>query len=81
MNINVLILGGTGLVGSAFKRYYENYGGCNVYAPSRQELDLSREYFDIISYMKEHSIDRVICAAAYVGGIIANSNKLIFKVL
>jgi len=75
MNINVLILGGTGLVGSAFKRYFENYGGCNVYAPSRAELDLQKGYPEILHYMHKNEIDRVICAAAYVGGIIANSKK------
>lgn len=71
----VLVLGGTGLAGSAFKRYYEADKTHEVYAPTRQELDLSRGHYDVLQYMSSNKIDIVIMAAAYVGGILANSAK------
>ena len=66
-NMNdVLITGGSGLVGSAIE------GGLK---PSSKELNLMK-YNDIVEFIKDNGIKRIIHCAAKVGGIKANMECL-----
>lgn len=69
----VLVLGGTGLVGSSIKKKLEERGYKNVLAPKRNELDLFSQK-SVDKYFKQHNPNHVIDAAARVGGIHANDN-------
>jgi len=68
----VLVVGGTGLAGSAILRQAPN--NFKLYCPSRQELDLMNAS-NVKKYLSLNCIDTVILAAAKVGGIIANSKS------
>lgn len=63
---DVLITGGSGLVGSAIN------GGIK---PSSKELNLMN-YNDIVKFIKENKVKKIIHCAAKVGGIKANMNFL-----
>jgi GDP-L-fucose synthase len=68
----ILVLGGTGLVGSAVLRRLEREGFGRILAPMRHELDLMdaqavRTFFD------RNRPRYCVLAAARVGGILANS--------
>lgn len=68
----VLVLGGTGLAGSALVRRLQASGERDVLAPSRRELDL----FDAVAvrdYFLKTRPRCVFLAAAKVGGIVANN--------
>lgn len=68
-----LVLGSTGLVGSAIKRYFEEVRDENDYLfPTKTELDLENSY-EVDAYMDQHRPNRVIMAAGKVGGIVENS--------
>ncbi len=66
-NTKILILGGNGLVGSAFKRSLDN-----ALTPSRAELNLC-DQSAVLAYFNNHKPELVINAAAKVGGINANN--------
>ncbi len=66
----VLILGKSGLVGSALLRNAPE--GLQTFAPSREELNLQNRS-EVSRYIDRHQISSVILAAAKVGGIGANS--------
>ena len=68
----IFVAGGRGLVGSAIIRCLEQQNYVNILAPSRSELDLSKED-DVLKYFEENKPEYVFLAAAKVGGIGANS--------
>lgn len=68
---NVMIAGGTGMIGRACTRLLKERKGYEVFAPKRAEVDLSDRYA-LLAFMKEKKITTVIFAAGRVGGIIAN---------
>ena len=68
---NVMIAGGTGMIGRACTRLLKERKGYKVFAPKRAEVDLSDRYA-LLAFMKEKKITTVIFAAGRVGGIIAN---------
>ena len=63
---NILLTGGNGMVGSAFRNFDKNF-----IAPTSKELNLlDRE--KTISFIKESGVEQVIHVAARVGGVSAN---------
>lgn len=66
-----LVLGGSGLVGSALVQAHMKRGVACLY-PSSEELNLLRES-DVFEYFFKTRPKRVFLAAARVGGILANS--------
>jgi len=68
----ILILGGTGLVGSALIRKLENQKYTHVLSPKRSEVDLLNQQ-EVLDYFNAHKPDHLILAAARVGGIYANN--------
>ncbi len=68
MSEPTLLLGSTGLIGSACKRRFSDH---NLLCPSRQELDLLNEA-RVNAYFAQHKPTYVILAAGLVGGIHAN---------
>ena len=71
-NSKIYVAGHTGLVGSAIwnnlkKRGYNNLVGKNI-----QEMDLTDQYA-VKKFFDEEKPDAVVLAAAFVGGIMANS--------
>lgn len=73
MTLRYVVLGGTGLVGSAITReLLSRYGPEKVWAPNSKVLDLSNQSA-VIDFFLENRPPTVINAAARVGGIGANS--------
>jgi len=70
----ILVLGATGLVGSAIVRELKRLGYENLLTPTRQELDLYNELF-VKSYFVYNKPDYVFLCAADVGGIKYNVNN------
>jgi len=68
----LLILGSSGMVGSALVRAADHLGYSGVLQPSSRDLDLTCQAATF-AYLAEHRPDEVIVAAAMVGGIHANS--------
>ena len=69
----ILVLGASGMIGSACVRWLQLHGYDNVHSPSRIELDLfSME--NVRDYFGSHRPEYIILAAGRVGGIIENSN-------
>tara|TARA_R100001082_G_C4363152_1_gene160379 strand:+ start:412 stop:1311 length:900 start_codon:yes stop_codon:yes gene_type:complete len=64
--MNTLITGGSGLVGSCLESDFK---------PSSKDLNLFNLQ-DIINYIQDNNIDRIVHCAAKVGGIKANSDYL-----
>lgn len=73
-NSKILILGGSGLLGSAINRTLINQGFENILLPRRKELNLL-ERKDVGNYLRENKPEYVFMAAGLVGGIEANRNK------
>lgn len=69
----ILILGASGLVGSALVKRLESDGYTRLLTPSHKELDLIIQQ-DVLDYFIEHTPDYVFLAAAKVGGILANAS-------
>ena len=69
---NVLVTGGSGLVGSAIVRNLHKADYDFVMYPGHSYLDLL-DYGAVDKYLKDMKPDIVICAAAKVGGIGGNS--------
>jgi GDP-L-fucose synthase len=68
----VLVLGSRGLVGSSLVRELKRLGYKNVLAPTREELDLSKQN-DVLDFFNEKKPEYVFMAAGKVGGIKANN--------
>lgn len=73
MHEKVLILGSSGLIGSACKRFFLEQGGYSLLCPSRKELDLL-ENEKTSSYFETTRPDYVVLAAGIVGGIKYNTD-------
>ncbi len=73
-NSRILVLGSSGMIGSACVRWLERHGYKNFDSPSRDILDLfSLE--KVRQYFEAHRPEYVILAAGRVGGIIENSTR------
>lgn len=70
--MKILITGGTGLVGSAFKNIQNKYS-YEFYFLSSKECDLS-DYKQTFTFLNNYKPDYVIHLAAYVGGLFKNMN-------
>jgi GDP-L-fucose synthase len=68
----ILVLGHTGLVGSAILRQLKTNGYECILHPTRAELDLFRQAA-VENYFDFHRPDYVFMAAGKVGGIVANN--------
>ena len=70
-NSKILVLGSSGLVGSAIVRKLEKDRFYNIFRPLRHELNLI-DTQTVGSYFRKNKPDYVFVAAAKVGGIMAN---------
>ena len=68
----IYIAGHKGLVGSAIWRNLEQRGYCNLVGRSHRELDLT-DQIAVRNFFDSERPDAVVLAAAFVGGIMANS--------
>ena len=67
----IFIAGHEGLIGSAFKRYFEINNFKNIIVRNRCELDLTSQS-DTFKFFQYFQPEVVILAAGKVGGIIEN---------
>ncbi|MBS0606710.1 MAG: GDP-L-fucose synthase [Verrucomicrobia bacterium] len=72
MKKKLLILGSTGLIGSACKRHFLNEGSFDLLLPSRKEVDLLNAE-QVNRYFEANKPNYVILAAGLVGGIQYNA--------
>lgn len=70
----ILVLGATGLAGSAIVRHLQSLGHENLLTPTRSQLSLQVQN-EVLEYFWSHQPDYVFLAAATVGGILANSTR------
>lgn len=68
----IFVAGHRGMVGSAIVRQLNRLGYKNIVARSHAELDLT-EQASVHSFFQTEKVDRVVLAAAKVGGIHANN--------
>ena len=68
----IYVAGHKGLVGSAIWNNLLNRGYANLVGRSHAELDLTDQYA-VRKFFDEEQPDAVVLAAAFVGGIMANS--------
>lgn len=73
-NSKILVLGATGMVGSAIVRKLKKDGYSNLLTPPRKELNLFNQY-EVYDYYKENRPEYVFLCSAKVGGIKANNTK------
>ena len=71
-NSKIYIAGHHGLVGSAIWNNLKQRGYNNLVGRSHKELDLTDQYA-VEKFFDEERPDAVVLAAAFVGGIMANS--------
>jgi len=71
---NILITGGSGLVGSAIKSIYNNYPNYNFIFLSSSDCDLT-DYNQTLKYFQKTKPDLVIHLAANVGGLFKNMTQ------
>lgn len=71
-NSKIYIAGHKGLVGSAIWNNLLSRGYKNLVGRSHKELDLTNQ-FEVKRFFDEEKPDAVVLAAAFVGGIMANS--------
>ena len=74
--MNVLVLGGTGLVGKNLEDYIKtstNISGVWTFVGSK-DADLT-VYEEVVNLFDKYSPTHVINLAAYVGGLYANLNR------
>ena len=71
-NSKIYIAGHHGLVGSAIWNNLKSRGYNNLIGRSHKELDLTDQYA-VEKFFDEENPDAVVLAAAFVGGIMANS--------
>jgi len=68
----IYVAGHSGMVGSAIVRLLRSRGYSNILTRSHAELDLLDQHA-VLSFMQREQPDYIFCAAAKVGGIIANN--------
>jgi len=73
---NILIAGGTGLIGSACIKRLKERGFENILYPLKKELDYS-DYENFLDYCLSNKIKYMIFAAGKVGGIVDNKKNQI----
>ena len=71
-NAKIYVAGHRGLVGSAIWRNLQNRGYTNLIGRTHRELDLT-DQLAVKRFFDEENPDAVVLAAAFVGGIMANS--------
>ena len=71
-NSKIYVAGHRGLVGSAIWNNLQKRGYTNLVGRPHQELDLTDQYA-VQKFFDEERPDAVVLAAAFVGGIMANS--------
>ena len=71
-NAKIYVAGHTGLVGSAIWNNLKKRGFNNLVGKTIQEMDLTDQYA-VRKFFDEEKPDAVVLAAAFVGGIMANS--------
>ena len=71
-NSKIYVAGHTGLVGSAIWNNLKKRGYNNLVGKTIQEMDLTDQYA-VRKFFAEEKPDAVVLAAAFVGGIMANS--------
>ena len=71
-NSKIYVAGHRGLVGSAIWNNLEKRGYTNLVGRTHQELDLTDQYA-VQKFFDKERPDAVVLAAAFVGGIMANS--------
>ena len=71
-NSKIYVAGHNGLVGSAIWNNLKSRGYNNLVGRSHKELDLTDQYA-VKKFFDEEQPDAVVLAAAFVGGIMANS--------
>ena len=67
----ILVLGGTGMVGSSILNKLKEKGYKNILHPTRKELNLYKKT-KVMKYLKLNNPEFVLLCAARVGGIAAN---------
>ncbi len=67
----ILILGSTGMLGSALVRKFTSEGYDSLLTPTRDKLDLLNQ-IDVLNYFEKHKPEYIILAAGKVGGLLAN---------
>ena len=72
LNSKIYVAGHNGLVGSAIWNNLKARGYTNLVGRSHKELDLTDQYA-VKKFFDEEQPDAVVLAAAFVGGIMANS--------
>ena len=73
-NTKIFIAGHTGLVGSAFVRYFEKKAFKNIFIIPREKLDLT-DFKSVDKYLFDIKPELVILAAGKTGGILENINN------
>jgi GDP-L-fucose synthase len=73
-NDRILVLGSTGLVGSAILSRLKQMKYKNLLYPNRKQLDLFN-YTKTLNFIKKKKPKYVFLAAAHVGGVKANNEK------
>ncbi|MBI4223535.1 MAG: GDP-L-fucose synthase [Deltaproteobacteria bacterium] len=68
----IYVAGHTGLIGSALVRYFFKQGSVRLIVAPHSELELT-DQTQVSDFLSTHRPDVVICAAGFVGGILANS--------
>ena len=71
-NSKIYVAGHNGLVGSAIWNNLKSRGYANLVGRSHKELDLTNQYA-VKAFFDEERPNAVVLAAAFVGGIMANS--------
>ena len=71
-NSKIYVAGHNGLVGSAIWKNLELRGYHNLVGRTHKELDLTDQYA-VEQFFDQEKPDAVVLAAAFVGGIMANS--------
>lgn len=74
----ILITGSSGLLGTALKTKFSEFGFCNILSPSKSELDLlNQKKCDL--YFQKNAIEIVIHLAGYVLGLGGNLKNQILS--
>lgn len=69
--MNILLTGGTGLVGSNIREYNEKNKNYNLLTPTHEEMDLL-DRNSIVAFFEKNDFEYIVHAAGRVGGIHTN---------